>query len=199
MTRSIRSAALYSVSLAYLLLGACGKHTPPPASSPAAAKTTATAPTTAKPTAASTGKTTATVPITPASASTTARTTVATPPAVPASAAFSVASVTLGNAVNAAHQVSQASNHFAASDKTIYASVATTGHSDGAMLNAKWSYLEGQGQLISSISQAIASDGPAVTTFMVQNPDLWPEGKYKIEISLDGKPVATQVFEIAKH
>jgi len=149
--------------------------------------------------AAATSKTAATVPTTAAIASTTAHTTIATIPAASASAALSVASVTLGNAVNAAHQVTQASNRFAASDKTIYASVATTGRSDGATLNAKWSYLEGQGQLISSISQSLATDGPAVTTFMVQNPDLWPEGTYKIEISLDGKPVTTQNFEIGKH
>jgi hypothetical protein len=32
----------------------------------------------------------------------------------------------------------------------------------------------------------------------VQNPDLWPEGKYKVEISLDGKPVAKQDFAIRK-
>ena len=201
MTRSIRSVAFYSVSLACLLLGACGKHTPaPPASSPAAARTAAVAPTAAMSTAASTSKTTAAVPTTPAIASTTARaTTVAGTPAAPASTSLSVASVTLGNAVNAAHQVTQASNRFAASDKIIYASVATAGRSDGATLNAKWSYLEGQGQLISSISQALATDGPAVTTFMVQNPDLWPEGQYKIEISLDGKPVTTQNFEISRH
>jgi pyruvate/2-oxoglutarate dehydrogenase complex dihydrolipoamide acyltransferase (E2) component len=200
MTRSIRSVALYSVSLACLLLGACGKHAPaPPAGSPAAARTTATAPTAAKPTAASTSKKAANVPPTPAIANTTVHATVANIPVASATAALSVASVTLGNAVNAAHQVSQAGNRFAASDKIIYASVATTGRSDGATLNAKWSYLEGNGQLISSISQALATDGPAVTTFMVQNPDLWPEGHYKIEISLDGKPVTTQNFEISKH
>jgi hypothetical protein len=189
MTRSICSAALYGVSLACLLLSACGKHSPaPPAGSPAAASTAGTAPTAAKSTVTNISKT--------AVASTTTRTTAAT---APASAALSVASVALGSTVNAAHQVTQAGNRFAASDKTIYASVATTGRSDGATLNAKWSYLEGQGQLISSISQAIATDGPAVTTFMVQNPDLWPEGHYKIEISLDGKPVTTQSFEISKH
>jgi hypothetical protein len=32
----------------------------------------------------------------------------------------------------------------------------------------------------------------------VQNPDLWPEGKYRVEISLDGKSVAKQDFEIGK-
>ncbi|WP_449427192.1 hypothetical protein [Rhodanobacter umsongensis] len=199
MTRSTRSAALYGVCLAGLLLGACSKH--PEATStnqPATAKTAAMA---AKPAPAGTAKavSTATTPATGRStAHVAAPTTSAAPPAATTDAALSVASVTLGNAVNAARQVTQASNRFATSDKIIYASVATVGRSGGATLNAKWSYLEGQGQLISSISQAIATDGPAVTTFMVKNPDLWPEGKYKVEISLDGKPVTTQDFEIGK-
>lgn len=92
----------------------------------------------------------------------------------------------------------RASDSFATSDKTLYATVATEGSTQGATLNAKWSYLEGEGQLVSSISQSIATDGPAITTFKVQNPDLWPAGKYKVEISLDGKPVAKQDFQIGK-
>jgi hypothetical protein len=112
---------------------------------------------------------------------------------------LTVAKLTLGNAVNTAHEVTHASNSFAFNDKIIYASVATEGRSSGATLNAKWSYLEGPGQLISSITESIATDGPAVTTFKVENPDLWPEGKYEVEISLDGKPVAHQDFVITKH
>ena len=201
MTRSARSLALYSACLAGLLLGACSKHPPTtPANQPATAKTVAAA---AKPAPATNAKVTtaATTPAGSTTAHATAPATSALTPAVAATAdtALNVASVTLGNAVNAARQVTQASNRFANSDKTIYASVATVGRSSGATLNAKWSYLEGPGQLISSISEAIATDGPAVTTFMVQNPDLWPEGKYKVEISLDGKSVVTQDFEIAKH
>lgn len=191
MTRSARSAALYSACLASLLLGACDKHPPAtPAKTPASARTAAGA---AAP-AVKAASNKAAVPATPATTSTTTAT-----PAAATSAALSVASVTLGNAVNTTHQVTQASNRFVPGDKTIYASVATAGRSGGATLNAKWSYLEGRGQLISNISQAIATDGPAVTTFMVQNPDLWPEGKYRVEISLDGKPVTTRDFEIIRH
>ena len=191
MTRSTRSTALHSACLAALLLTACGKHPPAtPAKAPASARTAAMA---AAPAVKAASNKLAAAPTTPATAGTTAAT-----PAAAASAALSVASVTLGNAVNTAHQVTQASNRFAPGDKTIYASVATAGRSGGATLNARWSYLEGRDQLISSISQAIATDGPAVTTFMVQNPDLWPEGKYKVEISLDGKPVTTRDFEIAR-
>ncbi|MDA3933845.1 MAG: hypothetical protein PF630_05905, partial [Gammaproteobacteria bacterium] len=122
----------------------------------------------------------------------------AAPAPVPAAAPLSVTKVTLGSEVNADHQVTRAGSSFAANDKTLYASVATEGSSGGATLNAKWSYLVGTSQLVSSISQSIATDGPAVTTFKVQNPDLWPEGKYQVEISLDGKPVAKQDFVITK-
>lgn len=201
MTRSMRFTALYSATVAgLLLLGGCGKNEPPPAATPAP---TSTAPSTA-PTPATTAPapagTTAALP--PAGASPAATASVASAASVAAPAAMSapltVAKLTLGSAVNAEHQVTRASNSFATNDKTIYASVATDGSTGGATLNAKWSYLEGQGQLVSSISQSIATDGPAVTTFKVQNPDLWPEGKYKVEISLDGKPVAKQDFAISK-
>ncbi len=190
MTRSLRLTALYSATVAGLLLGGCGKNEPAPASTaPVAAATTATAPagTTTLPPAAAV----------PAGTTSVASTAAANAPAA-APAPLMVARLTLGSAVNAEHQVTRASDSFAPNDKTIYASVATEGSTGGATLNAKWSYLEGPGQLVSSISQSIATDGPAVTTFKVQNPDLWPEGKYKVEISIDGKPVAQQDFAIGK-
>jgi hypothetical protein len=197
MTRSMRFTVLYSATVAgLLLLGGCGKNEPAPAGTPAPASTAPASATTAP---APTGTAAALPPAGAApagTASVASAASVAAPAATPAP--LTVAKLTLGSAVNAEHQVTRASNSFATNDKTIYASVATEGSSGGATLNAKWSYLEGQGQLVSSISQSIATDGPAVTTFKVQNPDLWPEGKYKVEISLDGKPVAKQDFAIRK-
>ena len=197
MTRSMRFTVLYSATVAgLLLLGGCGKNEPAPAGTPAPAST---APASAATAPASAGTAAALPPAGAApagTASVASAASVAAPAATPAP--LTVAKLTLGSAVNAEHQVTRASNSFATNDKTIYASVATEGSSGGATLNAKWSYLEGQGQLVSSISQSIATDGPAVTTFKVQNPDLWPEGKYKVEISLDGKPVAKQDFAIRK-
>ncbi len=191
MTRSMRSIALCSATVAgLLLLGACGKSEPPPASTPAPASTAPVAMT--PPPAAST------IAPPPAAATSLASAASATTPAAAPAAPLTVAKLTLGSAVNAEHQVTRPGNSFATNDKTIYASVATEGSTGGATLNAKWSYLEGPGQLVSSISQSIATDGPAVTTFKVQNPDLWPEGKYRVEISLDGKPVAKQDFQIKK-
>jgi hypothetical protein len=197
MTRSMRFTVLYSATVAgLLLLGGCGKNEPAPAGTPAPAST---APASAATAPAPAGTAAALPPAGAApagTASVASAASVAAPAATPAP--LTVAKLTLGSAVNAEHQVTRASNSFATNDKTIYASVATEGSSGGATLNAKWSYLEGQGQLVSSISQSIATDGPAVTTFKVQNPDLWPEGKYKVEISLDGKPVAKQDFAIRK-
>lgn len=199
MTRSMRFTVLYSATVAgLLLLGGCGKNEPAPAGAPAPAST-APATTTTAPAPASTAAALPPAGAAPAGAGTASvasAASVTSPAAMPAP--LTVAKLTLGSAVNAEHQVTRASNSFATDDKTIYASVATEGSTGGATLNAKWSYLEGQGQLVSSISQSIATDGPAITTFKVQNPDLWPEGKYKVEISLDGKPVAKQDFAIRK-
>lgn len=116
---------------------------------------------------------------------------VATPP--PAPAGVAVASVTLGNSANAAQTVSMAAKTFGTKD-TIYAAVATTGMAPNAALVARWTF--GDGQLVDESSQSIAPTGPAVTTFHVAKPDGWPVGKYKVAITLDGKPAASQDFEI---
>ena len=205
MKLSARSAVLYSATFAGLLvLSACGKSEQP-ASTPPAASTAATpaAPTPAS-TAPAPASTAAAAPTqAPAPATTAAAAPAPTPAANTAAAApvagdLKVAGVTLGGAVSADHKVSKAKSTFAPGDKSIYASVATEGNTDGATLSAKWSYLEGKGQLVNSTSQSIATDGPATTTFRVQNPNNWPEGKYKVEIAVNGKSVVTQNFEVKK-
>lgn len=178
-----------------LLLTACGKQeAPPPATPPASSAAVAPATTVAP--AAPAHASTANPELAPANTSSSAMN--APAPAASAPAPFAFDKLTLGDAVNAEHKVTRVADHFASNDKSLYASVATVGSSTGTTLNAKWRYLEGSGQLVSSISQSIATDGPAITTFKVQNPDLWPEGKYKVEISIDGKPVASQDFSIGK-
>ena len=206
MKLSARSAALYSATFAGLLmLSACGKSEQP-ASNPPAASTAAAPTAPAAPTPASTAPAPAGTAAAPAQTPTPAATTAAAPVAAPAANTVAtpvagdlkVAGVTLGGAVSADHKVSKAKTTFAPGDKSIYASVATEGNTDGATLSAKWSYLEGKGQLVNSTSQSIATDGPATTTFRVQNPNAWPEGKYKVEIAVNGKSVSTQNFEVKK-
>jgi hypothetical protein len=204
MKLSARSAALYSATFAGLLmLSACGKSEQPASTPPAASTAAAPAAPTPASTAPAPASTTAAPTQTPAPSTTAAAAPAAAPASNTAAAApvagdLKVAGLTLGGAVSADHKVSKAKTTFAPGDKSIYASVATEGNTDGATLSAKWSYLEGKGQLVNSTSQSIATDGPATTTFRVQNPNNWPEGKYKVEIAVNGKSVATQNFEVKK-
>ena len=119
---------------------------------------------------------------------------VAPPPAAPAPVAF--ASLALGNAVDATTKSvsnSNAAGTFAKTD-TIYAAVNTTGAASNAVIVSRWTF--GDGQLVDESSQTIAPTGPATTTFHIAKPDGWPVGKYKIDVNLDGKPVASQEFEV---
>ena len=199
MKLSFRSSALATATVAGLLvLTACGKKEDQQNAAPAPSATAATAPADAStaPAAAPAGATTAAAA--PAAQP-------AAAPAAPAAAApaaadtLKVGAVTLGNAVGADKKVAKAKNAFAPSDKTIYASVATDGTSAGATLNAKWTYQDGDtATTVSDISQSISTDGPAVTTFKIQNPNEWPEGKYKVAISLNGQAVGNEAFEVKK-
>lgn len=201
MKLSARSAALYSVTFAGLLaLSACGKNEQQPANQPAASSTAPAPASTAQPAPSATATapahagTAAPAPAAPAPASTAAAAS-----AAPAAAeGFQVSTITLGDVVTNDHKVKKEVTTFSPSQKTIYVTVDTTGSTPGATINAKWSYLEGNGQVVTSTSQSIIADGPATTTFRVQNPNLWPEGKYKVDISLDGKQVASKNFEVKK-
>src|SRR5690606_13493308 len=125
---------------------------------------------------------------------TTPPTTTSTPPPVappppPAQAPVTVASVDLGNAVGADQRVTTPATEFTPQD-TIYAAVSTTGTASNAVLNAKWTYQDGQ--TVNESSQTIAPSGPAVTTFHISQPDGWPARPSTVEISVDGRPVASK-------
>lgn len=185
MKRLLRHVSTAAALLAAFTLAACGKHEPPPApKTPAAAASTPAAAPAPAPAA------TRNPPAAPTAAPTTA--------AATADTHFRVATVTLGNEVAADHRVTQAKTRFTPTDKTIYAAVETQGVTDSATLTATWNYLEGQSRQIVSTSQSIATTGPAVTTFEVRNPNLWPLGKYQVVIAVDGKAVSTQDFEVSK-
>lgn len=191
MNIQARRTALYCTTLAGLLvLSACGKNQEPPGTPSAAPGSSAPAPaapapaTTAPPAPSPTSTAPAPVQTTGKSAS------------VKSGGEIKVAAVTIGSQVDASHAISKEQRQFAPEDQSIYASVATTGTSDNATLNAKWSYLEGRDETFSSTTESIATDGPAVTTFKVQNPNAWPKGKYKVIISLNGKQVASEGFEV---
>lgn len=193
MSPFVRRATLFSAGLAsLLLLSACGKQEAAPSTNHPASASTAAAPSIATPARAATTKTPA---VAPSAANATAA---QQAPAAAATTPIAVVKLALGDTIDANHEVTRVSHSFPANTKIIYASVTTSGRTMDATLNAKWSYLEGRGQLVSSITQSIATTVPATTTFKVENPDLWPEGKYQVEISLDGKSVIKQGFAITK-
>ena len=115
------------------------------------------------------------------------------PVATPAPAPVAVASVDLGTAVGPDQKVTSPTTTFGPKD-TIYAAVSTTGMAPSATLNAKWTYQDGQ--TVNDSSQTIAPNGPAVTTFHISKPDGWPAGNYKVEIALNGGPVASKDFSV---
>lgn len=191
-----RKTALYCATLAGLLvLSACGKNDEASNTTPTSPATSAPAP--AAPAPASTAPISppqsapSPTSTAPAPAQTTGQTRVGDK-----SGEIRVAAVTIGSQVDAAHAISKEQRHFAPEDKAIYASVATIGNTDSATLNAKWSYMEGKDEPFTSTTESIATDGPAITTFKVQNPNAWPKGKYKVVISLNGRQVASEDFEV---
>jgi hypothetical protein len=195
MKLSFRSSALCTATVAGLLiLTACGKKEDQQ-NAPAAAATAPAPAATAPATAPAASTTAAAAPAAAPAAQPAAA------PAAPAAASESlkVGTVTLGSAVGADKKVAKAKTAFAPNDKTIYASVATEGTTAGATLNAKWTFQDGEtATTVSDISQSISTDGPAVTTFKIQNPNEWPEGKYKVTISLNGQAVGNEAFEVKK-
>ena len=113
--------------------------------------------------------------------------------APPAPAPVAVSSVDLGSAVGPDQKVTAATTTFAPKD-TIYAVVSTTGMAPSAVLDAKFTYQDGQ--TVNESSQTIAPNGNAVTAFHISKPDGWPVGDYKVEISLDGTSVASKDFSV---
>ena len=116
-----------------------------------------------------------------------------TTPPPPAAAPVTVTSVDLGTAVGPDQKVTAATTSFAPKD-TIYAAVSTTGTAPNAVLNAKWTYQDGQS--VNESSQTIAPNGDAVTSFHVSKPDGWPAGNYKVDISLNGMSAASKDFSV---
>lgn len=105
-----------------------------------------------------------------------------------------VTDVTLGRAIGSDKTISEKTDRFRPADD-IYAAVVTDGVAASATVEAKWTYQDGQ--LVSRASEAIAPTGRTITEFHISNPDGWPVGKYRLEISLNGALAQAKEFEVA--
>ena len=121
--------------------------------------------------------------------------TTGTPPPTTAPA-LAVSAIDVGRTLNADKTIGDKTGTFKPTD-TIYVSVATNGASSGANLIARFTY-GSDGQLVKEESRQIAPSGAATTEFHIAKPDGWPEGEYKVEVSLNGAPAGTKSFEVKK-
>ena len=111
----------------------------------------------------------------------------------PAPAAVAVGAIDLGKAVGPDMKVTAPTATFGVRD-TIYASIATTGTSASATLGTRWTFADGQ--VVHEDSRTITPTGPAVTEFHIMNPQPWPAGAYKLEVTLDGAVAGTREFRV---
>jgi hypothetical protein len=120
-------------------------------------------------------------------------TTAPTPPVAATPPPFKVSGLVLGNAIDADKRVTSPTTTFATGD-TIYATVVSDGASPSVTLSARFTFEDGQ--VVNETTQEIAPTGPATSEFHISNPDGWPVGKYKVEVTANGAPAGSADFEV---
>jgi hypothetical protein len=110
-----------------------------------------------------------------------------------AAAGLSVTSIKLGRSLNPDNTIKDNTDNFRPTDP-IYAVVETKGNETGT-LKARWTFEDGQ--VIDETSQPIAPSGAeSRTEFHITKPDGWPVGRYRLELSVNGRVVDTKEFEV---
>ena len=108
---------------------------------------------------------------------------------------FRIVSVLLGNAVDADNLVVTELPSFGRKD-AIYASVLSTGSSQGLRISARW--MAPDGSTIAETSQPLVPAAPTVTTFSVRNPKGWPNGEYQLQIGINGHAQLKKTFTVRR-
>jgi hypothetical protein len=107
--------------------------------------------------------------------------------------ALHVSILQVGRSLNSDNSVATHTTLFKADD-TIYASVLTDRTGSSTIL-ARWSYA---GHAVSETQKRVSYKGDAATEFHFQSVDGFPAGNYKVEIFVDGQPVASRDFRVAQ-
>jgi hypothetical protein len=110
-------------------------------------------------------------------------------------AALKVVDVEVGRAVDMDKRITDKTDTFKPAD-TIFVSIGTEGSSAGTTLAAHWTYQDGQ--VVKHDETSVAPSGRANTEFHVSKPGGWPEGDYKVEVTLDGVSAGTKSFKVSK-
>jgi hypothetical protein len=105
--------------------------------------------------------------------------------------ALHVTTLQLGRTLNADNTVTNLTTRFKPDDM-IYAA-ALTDQTGSSTLTARWTY---NGQVVSEIPKTVSYKGQAATAFEFKNAGEFPVGDYKVDILVDGQPVASRDFKV---
>ena len=106
-------------------------------------------------------------------------------------APLQLANIQTGRSLNQDNSVGSISTLFKPNE-TIYVAVQTTGSAPGT-ISVKWKY---QGRVIDEPSKQVDPNGPASTSFQLQNSGGFPEGDYSVDILINGEQVGTRNFRV---
>lgn len=106
---------------------------------------------------------------------------------------FRIVAVLLGNSLAGDNLVAHDAATFARGD-TLHASVLSTGAHQGLRLSARW--LGPDGAVIADTAQPLVPTAATATTFTLSNPQAWPPGEYRLQVSVNGQPGPTRKFTL---
>jgi len=102
-----------------------------------------------------------------------------------------VATLQLGNRLNGDSTVAAHTTRFKPDDK-IYAAVLTD-NTGSSRIDARWTY---NSQMVSEEERRVSYKGAGATAFEFKSASGFPVGDYKVEILVDGQPVASRDFRV---
>jgi hypothetical protein len=105
--------------------------------------------------------------------------------------ALHVSTLQVGRSLNVDRTIATHTTRFKPDD-TIYASVLSDRTGASTVL-ARWSYA---GRVVTEMKKDVSYKGQAATEFHFESAGGFPEGDYKVEIFVDGQPVASREFRV---
>jgi hypothetical protein len=102
-----------------------------------------------------------------------------------------VATLQLGSRLNGDNTVATHTTRFKPDDR-IYAAVLTD-DTGSSTIGARWTY---NGQMVSQEDRKVSYKGAGATSFEFKSASGFPIGDYKVDILVDGQPVASRDFRV---
>ena len=107
---------------------------------------------------------------------------------------IAVTDISLGRSINADLTIKDNTANFRPAD-IVYASVETKGAAP-ATLGVRWVFNDNQ--VVDEGTREIHPTGPTRTEFHMSKPDGLPEGRYRLEVTLNGASAGTKDFEVKR-